>query len=246
MRREAYDKIAQRHLPPGYDLKKLRQMQTLLASRVEEKDYVDENARKICGLDLAYVRQGQEELGIASAVLYDAQEDKILEKRYVITRVDFPYIPTLLSLRELRPMIMALKRLSENPDVILVDGHGKAHPYRLGIAAHLGVVIKRPTIGVAKSLLYGKVVCNENEDVCNIVDEETGEIIGKAIRHHGKYVYVSVGNMITLDTAVKIVKKLLKTTSQMPLPILHAHRLCNELKKKVKAEKSSTIFDFLK
>ncbi len=250
MRKEALDKIAKRYLPPGLELSKLRKMQTLLASRVEEVDHVDENVRKICGLDLAYVNKEGKELGIACAALYDAHTDKLLEVACTVTEIKFPYIPTLLSLRELRPMILALRKLQEQPELVLVDGHGRAHPYRLGIAAHLGVVTKMPTIGVAKSLLYGKVICRENSDVCDIVDEETGEVIGKAIRHYGKFVYVSIGNKITLDTAVKIVKKLLKTRSQMPLPILYAHRKCNEIKRSLKMQtsthKNGNILDFLK
>ncbi len=232
MRKSTYDKIALRYLPRGYDLAKLRRVQILLASRVKEIDIVDvDKVDLVCGLDLAYVRRGSIEIGIACAVVYSISRGELVDKSCVYTEVKFPYIPTLLSLRELRPMVMAYKRLSIEPEIVLVDGHGRAHPYRLGIASHLGVVLRKPTIGVAKSLLYGKLVPRPDGDL-DILDEETSEIIGRAVRHDSKHVYVSVGNLVTLDSAVRLVKRLLLTCSQMPVPILYAHRLCNSEKRR--------------
>jgi len=239
MRRQVYDKIALRYLPEGYDLAKLRKMQSLLASKVQEIDVVNvDEVDLVCGIDLAYVRSDPE-IGIACAVVYSIRRGEIVDKACAAVEVKFPYIPTLLSLRELRPMIVAYKRLRVEPEVVLIDGHGRAHPYHLGIAAHFGVVMRKPTIGVAKSLLYGKLIQRPDGDL-DIVDEETGKIIGRALRHGSKYVYVSVGNLITLDSAAKLVRKLLTTSSQMPLPILHAHRLCNSEKRRFSKSRAET------
>ncbi len=228
--RKRLDSIARARLPEGYSLEKLRKMQSILASKIVEKDIV-ENPEKICGIDLAYVRKDNRELGIACAVVCN-RKGELIDKSCRVVEVDFPYIPTLLSLRELRPMVIAFKALRERPDIVIIDGHGKAHPYRLGIASHFGVVMKMPTIGCAKSLLYGEIR-NCREDSCDIVDPENGELIGRALKHYDKYVYVSVGNLITLDTACKIVREMLKTRSQMPIPILYAHNMCNEYKRKI-------------
>ncbi len=228
--RKRLDTLARSRLPEGYSLEKLRKMQTILASKIVEKDIV-ENPEKICGIDLAYIHKDNKEIGIACAVTCN-RNGEILERCCRPVEITFPYIPTLLSLRELRPMIVTYRALKLRPDIVMIDGHGKAHPYRLGIASHFGVVMKIPTIGCAKSLLYGEIR-NCREDICDIVDPENGEIIGRAIRHYGKNVYVSVGNLVTLDTACKIVKEMLKTRSQMPLPILYAHNMCNEYKRKI-------------
>ncbi len=240
--RKKLDNIARIRLPSRYSLEKLRNMQKVLSERIQEIDVVSD-PDKICGIDLAYHREESEEYGIACALVCD-RDGRIIDRKCVITKIEFPYIPTLLSLRELRPMIMAYRRLTVKPEVVIIDGHGKAHPYKLGIASHFGVVMKIPTIGCAKSLLYGEIV-NCREDMCDIVSEE-GQIIGRAIKHYNKYVYVSVGNLITLDTACKIVKHLLKTRSQMPLPILYAHKACSETKKNIsKYLKSNDISRYL-
>ncbi len=244
MRRQTYDKLALKYLPEGYDLSKLRKMQTLLASRVRESDILDvDKVDLVCGLDLAYIKSSVE-LGIACAAVYSISRKELVDKVCICVEISFPYIPTLLSLRELRPMIIAYRRLRTEPEVVLIDGHGRAHPYHLGIASHFGVVMRKPTVGVAKSLLYGRLIPRPDGDL-DIVDEETGEIVGRAIRHSSKYVYVSVGNLITLDSAVKLVKKLLLTGSQMPLPILYAHKLCNNEKRRI-CRKAGTASDITK
>jgi len=102
----------------------------------------------------------------------------------------------------------------------LVDGHGVSHPYGLGIASHIGVLIKKPTIGCAKSRLYGE----ERGDV--LVDE--GRIIGAVVKC-GRPLYVSVGNMITLEDSVALVKKFCE--GNMPLPTALAHRYANIAKR---------------
>ncbi len=230
--RRKFDIIAKSRLPKDYSLEKLRNMQKILSERIQEVDTLT-RIEKVCGIDLAYRYSKDGEYGIACAAVCDI-DGKLIDRACIVTKIEFPYIPTLLSLRELRPMIMAYRRLNIKPDVVLVDGHGKAHPYRLGIAAHFGVVMKVPTVGCAKSLLYGELR-DCNEDYCNIVDPETGDIIGRALKHYNKYVYVSVGNLITLETACRIVRSLLKTRSQMPIPILYAHKLCNEYKRRLEA-----------
>jgi len=228
--RKRLDAIARARLPEGYDLDRLRNMQKILASRVVERDVV-QDPEKICGIDLAYVKEKGKEIGIACAVVCN-RHGEIIDRSCRAVNIEFPYIPTLLSLRELRPMVVAFRSLRERPDIVMIDGHGKAHPYRLGIASHFGVVMKVPTIGCAKSLLYGEL-SNCREDQCDIVDPENGEIIGRALKHYNKYVYVSVGNLVTLDTACRVVREMLRTRSQMPLPILYAHNMCNEYKRRV-------------
>lgn len=145
----------------------------------------------------------------------------------------------------MKPVVNAYLRLrTKPPQVVLIDGHGKAHPYRLGIASHFGVCMRIPTIGVAKSLLYGKVDRVEGP----ILDVGTNEVIGWAIRcAPGKPTYVSVGyGGVSLGSAVNLIKRLC-VGSQMPIPILHSHNMANNLKrritKKLMSEKSIEELD---
>lgn len=233
--KEYFDKLARSKLPSGYSLEKLRNVQKILANRVQEIDIVNpDSVNYVCGFDLAYIAIKNVEYAISTAIVYSINQGKIVDKAIVVTKTSFPYIPTLLSFREMKPIIMTYKRLKIEPEVLLIDGHGKAHPYRLGIASHIGVVLKKPTIGCAKSLLYGKLTeCNDS--ICKIIDPVSNEVIGYAIEvTKNKYLYVSVGNLITIQSAIKIVKKLVKN-SVMPIPILYAHNECNKIKRKLRS-----------
>ncbi len=133
-------------------------------------------------------------------------------------------------------MIKALKKLSKVPDVVLVDGHGLSHPYRLGIASHLGVVLDIPSIGVAKSLLWG-IVTEFKGDIAYVLDPDTREIIGAALKTHPQYkpIYVSVGHRIRLETAIEIVRYLVKASrGRLPLPLKLAHDLATKAKRRAR------------
>ncbi len=131
--------------------------------------------------------------------------------------MDFPYRTGLLSFREAPAVIAALERLRRQPDLILCDGHGIAHPRRLGLASHLGLLLDRPTIGVAKTLLVG--VHDEPGPVpgdwAPVVDR--GEVIGAALRTRAgvRPVYVSIGHRISLETANR---RVLGATTRYRLP----------------------------
>src|SRR5208337_4225176 len=131
------------------------------------------------------------------------------------------YIPTLLAFREIPPAIAAIKKLKIQPDVYAVDAQGWAHPYRCGFASYLGLAIGKPTIGVAKSRLIGELV--EREGQTFLVDKN--EVVGAVVctRQGSKPIFVSVGHMISLETAIKIVKHCSK--SRIPEPTLQAHKL---------------------
>ncbi len=127
-----------------------------------------------------------------------------VEQSVVETRVAFPYVPGLLSFREVPALIPALERLRNTPDLVVVDGQGIAHPRRFGLAAHLGVLLDLPTIGCAKSRLTGwpqGELGNERGARVLLVDQD--EVVGCALRTRSgaNPVYVSVGNRIGLDTA---------------------------------------------
>ena len=139
--------------------------------------------------------------------------------------VEFPYVPGLLSFREVPVVLEALKRLGALPDVLLVDGQGYAHPRRLGIASHLGVLLDHPTVGCAKSRLCGTYEEPPLERGSWAPLVEGDEVIGAVLRTRTgvKPVYVSSGHRVSLQSAVELV---LACTAgfRLPEPIRRAHR----------------------
>lgn len=125
--------------------------------------------------------------------------------------VTFPYIPGLLAFRELPVVLDALAKLERAPDLIIVDGHGFAHPRRFGIASYLGVLLDQPTIGCAKSILVGRAQIPENRVGAWTPLTDKGEMIGAAVRTRlntkrvTNPIYVSIGHRIDLETAVDFV-----------------------------------------
>lgn len=142
----------------------------------------------------------------------------------------YPYVPGLLSWREASTAVAALKQLPEAPDVLIADGHGRAHPRRFGLACHLGLITDLPTIGCAKSLLVGRyeMLADAAGSVAPLMDH--GEVIGMALRTRAGIapVFVSVGHRITLDAAVAIVRQA-ATRTKLPEPSRLAHREAQRL-----------------
>lgn len=184
----------------------------------------------IAGADVAY-RKGK---AIAGVVVLEFPGLKLIEKQYTISPVTFPYIPGLLSFREGPALLRAFQKIRIEPDVILFDGQGIAHPRRMGIATHLGLFLDRPTIGCAKSILVGDYTIPDDCKGKYCLLKENGEVIGAALRTKEgvKPVFVSPGNMIDLLSAIRIV---LECAGQyrMPEPIRQTHAFVTKISKEV-------------
>lgn len=141
---------------PGWDgtVGGARSLQQALAAQVRLADELVTPLRLIAGLDVGFEERGS--VTRAVALLLDAESADVLAEVVVRRPTAMPYIPGLLSFRELPALLQALRELPGQPDLLFVDGQGIAHPRRLGIAAHLGVVADLPSIGVAKTLLVGR------------------------------------------------------------------------------------------
>jgi deoxyribonuclease V len=122
----------------------------------------------------------------------------------VTERVEFPYVPGLLTFREAPLILAAFEKLTVTPDLVMVDGQGIAHPRRIGLAAHLGLCLGIPAIGCAKSRLIGEYAEPENESGSYTELSDKGEVIGAVVRTKAgvKPVYVSIGHMIDLPSAI--------------------------------------------
>lgn len=145
------------------------------------------------------------------------------------TAVGFPYVPGLLAFREAPAVLELMGRLGEPPDVLLVDGHGIAHPRGFGIASHIGLLIGIPTIGVAKSVLVGEYrePARRRGSSTRLVHE--GRTVGRAVRTRQgiKPVYVSPGNLVDIDSCARFALSCCRGY-RMPEPSRAAHILSNE------------------
>jgi len=208
-----------------FSVEKAHALQLRRSKLVIREDMLPRSVRYVAGADVAY----SADFSIGAAVVLDYDSLSVVEWRKGWVKTRFPYIPTLLSFREIQPTLAAIRKLKTQPDVFLVDGQGIAHPYRLGFASHLGLVIDKPTIGVAKSLLCGEVEAFKKEGWAPITDK--GEIVGAAIARNGKPIYVSIGHMVSLERAIDIVMHC-SLRHRTPEPIRLAHAKANLEKKK--------------
>ncbi len=200
------------------------QLQRDLAARVLERDFPG-TARYIAGVDVGFEGEGNNTSRAAVVVL---NTHDLAPVDYAIARmpVTFPYIPGLLAFREIPVILAAFERLQTAPDLIIVDGQGRAHPRRLGIACHLGVLLDLPAIGCAKSILCGKADAPKNERGAWSPLMDRGETIGAALRTRvgTTPVYVSVGHRVSLSGALEHVLLACKTY-RLPETTRWAHRV---------------------
>ncbi len=152
---------------------------------------------------------------------------KVIATHVITQPCTFPYVPGLLAFREIPGLLSALEEIDDEPDVIFCDAQGIAHRRRMGLAAHVGILLDRPVIGCAKSVLYGKFEepCDERGSYSHMLDDQ-GETIGAAVRtrHAVKPVYVSIGNRIDLDKAIDMVLEC-SPKYRIPIPLRLAHKL---------------------
>jgi deoxyribonuclease V len=208
-------------------IERAHQLQSRLSKQIIFEDRLPKKINRVAGVDIAYT----ENLSIGATAVLSYDSFRLQETSTSFCKTRFQYIPTLLSFREIPPAILSIRKLETEPDVFLIDGHGFAHPYGCGFASHLGLLLGRPTIGVAKTRLVGRF-CKREQDVDFL--EFRGRIVGAALttRKGNRPVYVSVGHMTSLSTAIELVRHC-SMNSRIPEPILRAHQLATAEKRKI-------------
>ncbi len=178
-------------------------IQRELAKRVIRRGAV-RKVRLVAGADLAFSPDLKE--CIAGVVVWDVRLREVVEQRVARRPTAFPYVPGLLSFREAPALLSALRLLRCKPDVFMFDGQGYAHPRRFGLACHVGLLIDRPSIGCAKSLLVGECQAPAERKGSTSPISHSGERVGMAVRTRDgvKPVYVSAGHRLSLEAAVRI------------------------------------------
>jgi len=185
-------------------------LQRDLSTRIKRIDDHDFEPRFLCGMDVAY----DGDTAFAAAAVWDAANTKIVETATTVNSVLARYIPGFLGFREGPLLVRVAEKLQARPDVFIIDGQGVAHPRKFGLACHVGLALDKPTIGVAKSRLYGR------SDQGKILDPE-GEMIGRILTAGNRKFYVSVGHRISLQTASDLVEK--SIVNGHPSPLRQAH-----------------------
>jgi deoxyribonuclease V len=212
--------------PPNFSVSKAHQAQLRLAQKIVTEDHLPQKIMRVAGVDVSYT----DKLAIGAAAVLDFASLELLEQQTATIKVKFPYIPTLLSFREIPPAVACIKKLRLQPDVLLADGQGLAHPYGCGFASHLGLAVGKPTIGVAKSKLVGEPTTIAGQVFLIRKDQIIGALV--TTREDVKPVYVSVGHLVSLETAVKIAKHCVHN-SKIPEPILQAHKIATEERRRL-------------
>jgi deoxyribonuclease V len=200
-------------------------LQERVRGRVETRDRLGA-VRHVAGVDVGFEREGTVTRAAVAVLAFPGLEPVDCAVARLPTR--FPYVPGLLSFREIPAVLRALGNLRVRPDLLLCDGQGIAHPRRVGLASHLGLAADLPAIGVAKTRLTGShgAVPGRKGGWTPLLDG--GEVIGAVLRTRAgvKPLYVSPGHRVCLETAIRFVMACV-TRYRLPETTRHAHRLAS-------------------
>ena len=210
-----------------------------IQKELRKKLYLRSNTKKgfniVAGADVSYMKRGDN--FFSGVVVMDLRSFEVLETAESHIRVNFPYIPGLLSFREGPVLLMAFRKLKIVPDAVIFDGQGVAHQRGFGIASHLGLILNIPSVGCAKSRLVGEFgeVGTERGSFTPLV--YNGEKVGYVVRtkDNVKPVFISPGNMISHEDCVELI---LSATGKyrLPEPIRAAHTLVNKSRREFQKE----------
>ncbi len=208
--------VLKQHVSHRWDVTpaEARAIQTALRDRVVTEGRAD-TITTVAGIDVGFENKGA--ITRAATAILSYPELSLMEYQIARLPTCFPYVPGLLSFREVPAALDALLKLRRRPDVILCDGQGLAHPRRFGLACHIGVLLDLPSVGVAKSRLLGTHgdVPNERGRYAPLMDGN--EPIGAVLRTRVgvRPIYVSIGHRIDLENAVELV---MNCTTRYRLP----------------------------
>jgi len=230
---EGEDRLGHIETVAGLDAAFVLNESQALKKKVSRWDRLRE-ANQAIGCVVVYRFGGQRSVQRGMAVPLEE-----IERAYAVVPLEFPYIPGLLSFREIPALLAALGKLRKMPDLLFCDGQGYAHPRRFGLATHLGVWLDRPTIGCAKSILIGEhgEVGPKAGSSTELVDPKKGERVGAAVRTRKgvKPVYISQGNRVSLETAIRLTL-VVSDGFRIPRPTREADRFASVIKRKLLAQ----------
>src|SRR5258707_9675032 len=225
-----------------------REIQEKLRAKWEGEDWLGD-IRTVAGLDAAFVLRGSQALkkrsrwtalrganrAIGGVVVFRFPEMVEIARASAVLPLRFPYVPGFLSFREIPVLLAALGKLKRLPGLLFCDGQGYAHPRRMGLATHLGILLDRPTIGCAKSILIGTQgdLSEKAGSWSALTDDKAGgERIGAAVRTRDgvKPVYVSQGHRVSLESAIRLALAV-SDGVRIPRPTREADQFVSEVQR---------------
>lgn len=218
-----------------------------LSSRINLTNCVDISCLKyVAGVDLAYWMEEEVEYAVCCIVVLDYSTKEIIEKKYSMGKIEIPYIPGCLAFREIDLVLDTISLLEHSVELYVFDGNGYLHPRHMGLATHAGILLGIPTIGVAKS--YYKV---ENTDYIEPENKAfayediviRNEVYGRVLRTHENVrpIFLSVGNMIDIETAMQVTKHFVTKESHIPMPTRYADIMTHEMRKECQRNRRGII-----
>ncbi len=209
--------------------KKYFKLQNELSKKLILENGIDK-IETVAGVDVSYVERVKK--AFATVVIFNFQNLKIVEKEFHISDITFPYIPGLLSFREIPPLLECIKKCNIEPDLYICDGQGIAHPRKLGLASHLGIILNKTTIGCAKKKLVGEFSPPPMKVKSWSPLWYKNEMVGGVLRSkvNVKPIFVSPGNKIDVYSSIEIVKRLI-TKYKLPEPTRIADKYTGEIKR---------------
>jgi deoxyribonuclease V len=222
-------------IPPRWDLTptQARAVQDALAQRVQVRPLAAP-PRLVAGADTSYNLGSNRVAG--AVVVWDTVAGRVVETATAVVDTPFPYVPGLLTFREAPALMPAFASLSCTPDLLIFNGHGIAHPRRMGLAAHMGVLFDLPSAGVAQNRLVGThgPVGEHPGDTAPL--ELDGAVVGAVVRTRARArpVFVSAGHRVALEDALRFVLDN-GFGYKLPAVIREAHALCNRVRRTLSA-----------
>lgn len=204
----------------GADFKELKDIEKRIIKGINLKDSFS-SVKLVAGFDIVYTGKKYH----CVAVVIDLETKNEIEVKIIEDEEIIPYSPNLVTFREGPVIIDAYRSLENKPDVLIVKGNGAIHPYKIGLASYVGVILNKPCIGVSKELFFGKL----DEDKIMFEDKLKG--IAIKAKPFANPVYVSPGHNICLESAVEIIRKIVDENYKLPLPLHLAHKYVNKFKK---------------
>lgn len=204
-------------------------LQRHLAGSVSLEDRLPQRLTRVAGVDVSYQKDG--DIFYAAVVVLSLPQFEVIEEASAVRKVEFPYVPGLLSFRELPVLLQAFRHLRTVPEAVLVDGQGIAHPRRLGLASHLGLWLELPTVGCAKSRLCGEHAEPGTGRGARAPLLLGGEQVGTVLRTRDRVrpLYVSPGHLVSIERAVELVLEC-GGRYRLPEPTRLAHHLGNRIR----------------
>ncbi|MDP9355311.1 MAG: deoxyribonuclease V [Chloroflexota bacterium] len=197
---------------------------------VVSDDVAADEIRLVAGVDNTYVKEGGETTAYAVVVILTYPSLEVVETVFASRPVTFPYVPGLLSFREAPTVLAAFANVTAVPHLVLFDGQGYAHPRRMGLASHLGLVLDLPSVGCAKSRLVGTFEEPARTFGARSPLVEGGETVGAAVRTRPRRapLFVSPGHRVSVETAVELALATCRDGGFMPVPTRMAHDAVTE------------------